>query len=312
MLKPFILLAALFAAFASTAQNIVVNPDFEQYISCPNNTSQISKCAGWQNVGLGTADYFNACATYAAGVPLNALGYQSSGSGDGHAGLYAFSALAPNFREYIKGHLVNMQAGQSYQVSIKVSLSGIQKYAVDGLGILFTYDSTYMLSSNATQPFTPQVDFTIAGPLTDTTNWITLTDTFYADSAYRHFVIGGFKPDSLLEIDTLASGIVNASYYYIDDVSVVPVTLGISEQKGGGIANIYPHPIMSSSEVIFDNTGQSSYTFNLYNAHGQLVRRITDIRSGKFTINKGDLVTGLYFYTLGGGTKRYSGKVMIE
>lgn len=53
--------------------------------------------------------------------------------------------------------------------------------------------------------------------LTDTVNWIKLSTSFIADSAYQYLIIGNFYDDN--NTDTLSvNNIGNVGYYYIDDV----------------------------------------------------------------------------------------------
>ena len=58
------------------AQNLVPNPSFEDYCSCPDNSGQVYRAIGWTSFG-NSSDYFNCCAPPGAqSVPLNPSGYQ--------------------------------------------------------------------------------------------------------------------------------------------------------------------------------------------------------------------------------------------
>ncbi|HYD21305.1 MAG TPA: T9SS type A sorting domain-containing protein [Flavipsychrobacter sp.] len=316
MHKPLTTILALLIATVSVAQNIVHNPGFELYSSCPTTLGDIDYCEDWNKPSNASTDYYNTCANGGmADVPDNYNGHQQPASGNAYTGLVTFADVVPDYREYLMGKLANMQAGQAYKVSIKVSLSGVHRYATDGIGVFFVVDSFYMsMGYMTTLPHTPQIDYSDYGPVTDTSSWITLTDTFYADSAYTRLVIGCFKPDSLLTVDTVSQLSWENSYYFIDDVSVEPVTLTVAVAAANEPANIYPNPLSGSSEVSFDNPGHADYSFTLYSMQGQLVHRISGIRSGNFTVSKGDMPAGLYYYRLAttGRNDVYTGKLVIE
>ncbi|MEI6815793.1 MAG: hypothetical protein WCL14_04215 [Bacteroidota bacterium] len=61
---PFLLI--FFCQF-SFGQNLVPNPSFENYISCPTGTIEADSCLNWHNFG-NSPDYFNICAGIFGGV----------------------------------------------------------------------------------------------------------------------------------------------------------------------------------------------------------------------------------------------------
>jgi hypothetical protein len=143
---------------------------------------------------------------------------------------------------------------------------------------------------------------------------IRLTDTFLADSAYKFLTIGCFKSPGLIDADTVNYDQQPGAYYYIDDVSVEPYETSVAGIAIHGAAGIYPHPLVSSSEVLFDNPNADPFVFCLYNGLGQLVSRITNIRSNNFTVHRDDLASGVYYYRLSNNNNEHSyrGKLMIN
>ncbi|MDO9187033.1 MAG: hypothetical protein Q7W13_13545 [Bacteroidia bacterium] len=77
--------------------NLVPNPSFEQYSSCPSTECGISLATGWYSAGY-TPDYFNGCASWPFGAPQNAAGYQYPASGNA----YALVGTYGGGREYFK------------------------------------------------------------------------------------------------------------------------------------------------------------------------------------------------------------------
>ena len=61
----------------SFAQNLVPNPGFEEYLTCPGSISlspQEFNVPHWKGIGIATPDYFNKCGRGDADVPYNWAG----------------------------------------------------------------------------------------------------------------------------------------------------------------------------------------------------------------------------------------------
>ncbi len=76
-------LCCLFIGLSLTggAQNLVPNPSFEVFTSCPYQAGDIDKANGWTSL-CGSPDYFNTCNQYDWAVPNNIFGYQLPASGN--------------------------------------------------------------------------------------------------------------------------------------------------------------------------------------------------------------------------------------
>ncbi len=197
----------------------------------------------WQLPGSGTSDYFNSCAPT---VPLNSSvnafsNFASFGnsiaphSGNGYSGLISYNEVfgfPDGQREYITNSLsTNMQAGQTYKVSMYVRLSYHSRFATSNIQMLF---SNTMPSQPGILNINPNVgqliNFTTT-PITGKTNWILLESCFTPNSDMNYLTIGNFFNDPLtptIDLDPSGSlGLEKMSYYMIDDVSVIPlVNLG--------------------------------------------------------------------------------------
>lgn len=57
----FIFSFLLIANFSFAQVNLVPNPSFESYSTCPDGSSQLYKATPWFNPALGSPDYFNVC-----------------------------------------------------------------------------------------------------------------------------------------------------------------------------------------------------------------------------------------------------------
>jgi hypothetical protein len=84
----------VFLLKTSYSQNLVPNPSFEIYDTCPDNLGQISRAIGWHDA-IPDGEYFNVCSHDTngsgipyIGVPLNTAGYRTPASGNGYARYY--------------------------------------------------------------------------------------------------------------------------------------------------------------------------------------------------------------------------------
>ncbi|MCF8257716.1 MAG: T9SS type A sorting domain-containing protein [Flavobacteriales bacterium] len=240
-------------------QNLVPNGDFEELLSCPDNMGQWYYTTNWNSANNASPDYFHVCGppqillpadTFPfLGVPDNLFGHQLPHSGDAYMGLYAMQLPDIDLRDYIQAQLTDsIIYGVRYKVSFHASLTGeYSRYAISTLG---AHLSTEPLSSNSFSVFDvePQILNDPLYPLTDTIDWILITDTFVSRTGGERFItIGNFHRD--VDSDTLFFNPVPPSgnrcaYYYIDDVSVIAldsIPNGV-EEYGGLRFTVFPNP----------------------------------------------------------------------
>lgn len=91
------------------------------------------------------------------------------------------------------------------------------------------------------------------------------------------------------------------------------LTVGISSSEMKDY-NIYPNPFISVATLeIPDNEENISYKLRMYDVMGREVRTITDIHNGKNDIDRGNLLPGIYFYTLNNSKAIIgSGKLIVK
>src|SRR5262245_6021589 len=110
-----------FFALCVHAQNLVPNPSFENFSTCPVGFSQYAGfVTTWINPSAASPDYYNSCANpNPAGTPVNGFGYQSPRTGNAYSGFYA---TAGTYREFIQVQLTSaLSAGVSYAFSMFVN-----------------------------------------------------------------------------------------------------------------------------------------------------------------------------------------------
>ncbi len=242
-----ILLAAfavlIFCIQSATAQNLVVNPSFENTSSnCANFAGEgyTTDLLNWDDANSGadscsSPDLFSACNTLPipgfgspTAMPSNILGYQYSHTGTHHVGIITHSP-GNNYREYIQGKTSTpLVAGQSYCVSMYVSLANTMPFATNNLGIRLS--STNYQRDACTNNYnnvinqTPQLNYGCS-PIVDTSaDWVRLQWNYVATGGEQYFVIGNFFPTSGTTVVNTGypGGSQPYAYYFIDDVSIVP------------------------------------------------------------------------------------------
>lgn len=231
-------------------QNLVPNSSFEHYTSCPNIMGALNKCLNWYNPSFELPDYYNLCGTLPYSIPANMRGAQYPKVGNGYVGI-AFGKPNENvnyhYREYLGIKLPTaLKAGSQYYIGMYVSLADDSEYSTENLSIFLSTDSiskgsifrTYLNKK-------PQITNNL-GTISDTTNWVLISDTLLVDSAYNWLYIGNFQPYfNATYIQSNVSGNYPFAYYYIDEVFITPLnTPSISENK--------PHDVLNQTDD-FDN-----------------------------------------------------------
>ena len=257
----------LFLSLKVSAQNLVLNPSFEDTITCPIGTWAM-QCRYWYSASVGSPDYFSEqpdifCST--SYVPQNQVGFQYARTGIAYVGLGPFvSTTFPSFanrREYIGGGLSDtLKHGHEYCVSFYVSVAEEFKYVVDGIGLYLSVDSAVDYTINTNLPFVPQISNPSGNIIYDTLNWVQISGTYIANGGEKYLTIGNFKDNANTLIDSINNNVPQSryeSYLFIDDVSVIDCTVGIGEVNNNkDIGRLYPNP---ANTVVYyqDNLGEN-------------------------------------------------------
>lgn len=272
-----IALSILLVWTAKAQQNLVPNGNFEDTISCPTASNQISNSTGWGSWTNASPDYFHTCAssTYSVGIPTNIgpHGYQWPHSGNAYAGIIIPIALNGN-AEYITRSISPLQVGATYEVSLSINGMNANRWRHDNLGVFFFANGPAFVATTNPVILNPQVDFSGNGTFDDTLNWMRLVKTYTADSAYDNIVIGGFKHPNNIQIDTIGTSS-GWFYYYID--SVVVKWVGKSDIYAtdsvlcAGDAIIVPYRVNDPNYFNTNNV----FSLQLSNASGSFANPVT-------------------------------------
>lgn len=285
-------LLLLMVTFANVnSQNLVPNPSFETILSCSNLMAGIQNLNAppW-NSPQDSPDLYNICSlTWNFSVPTNQFGYQYPRTGNGYAGAGFYEASA-DYREFLHVKLDNpLVANQNYCMSFYISLSSPQYVACNNMGM-------YISPTEISNPLNlvPQIKETSI--INDTANWALIQGEYEANGGEQYIIIGNFSP--LQTIDTLhfAESIVDASYYYIDDVDIHIGQCNFLQVENFMTPNfnIYPNPSNGSFTI---ETTENDYKVTFTNVLGENICQ-SEIKNQKSEINLSEQPNGLYFINL--------------
>ncbi len=230
------LFVAIGCIHMATAQNLVINPSFEEHFRCPNNFSTSSKefsLPGWRSANAGTPDYYHQCSWGDCDVPFNWAGESNAHSGFAYAGIYVWNR--PNnkprsYREYLQGELKEpLKKGGRYHIEFHFKLASYSVYTVDRIGLLLR-DSSYSTSSDQAIAEPPTLSVIRNEPFTKSA-WELAELEYVAKGAEKYLLIGNFFDNLSTQFTQIESRkgkspmLIGSAYFYIDDVAVIPLDL---------------------------------------------------------------------------------------
>lgn len=229
---PLTMALAALASLSPAQTNLVPNPSFETYSTCPTTSGQPDRAVGWDAPTNGTTDYMNACHTIGiVGVPNNVFGSQAAQSGQAYMHVFTEVPNSSNYREYVQCQLTSpLAAGVTYDVSFWVSRAN-SELATAEIGAYF---STTAISLTNSQAFNlvPQVENPSSNIITDTVNWVQVSGSFVATGGEQYLTLGNFRLPANTTVQVIGGGH-NGASYYLDSVSVVARTQPCASQLIG-------------------------------------------------------------------------------
>ena len=305
-MKKIIIYLCLFSAIKADSQNLVLNPSFEDTILCPTTIFPM-QCKYWYRATMGSPDYFSEQPNIFCGtsyVPQSGVGYQYARTGIAYVGLATLmQPLNPNYlnrREYIGGELSDtLKQGHEYCVSFYVSVAEELKYVTDGIGLYLSVDSAVDYTININLSFIPQIENPSGNIIYDTLNWVQISGTYIANGGEKYLTIGNFKDNANTMIDSINNSVPQSqyeSYLFIDDVSVIDCTVGISEVNDNlSVDKLYPNP--ANTVVYYENelAADESGKIKLMDMLGKEIKEYNLTKgSNLISIPVSDLSKGIY------------------
>lgn len=288
--------------------NLVPNPSFEDYSSCPNNLGESFKANNW-NSYLGSADYFNVCASVtSAQIPRNEFGFQYANSGNAYGGIITYYN-SDFYREVLGTKLQNqLTIGQKYFFSFMTcrgSDNAFVGYNTNKLGVKLSKTDSYTVTANSYTMLANNFSNSYSNVIiNDTMNWQQIKGSFIADSAYKYLMIGNFFDDSNTTIINQSSGIY--AYYYIDDVCLSTdslfahnYTTNILKLNNIDKICIFPNP--TNNKLFIEN--KSNLPIKIENSQGIIIyeKKSCDFQT---ELNVSNWPVGIYFLRCGNYVKK--------
>ena len=292
-------------SFAQT--NLVPNPSFEYYSSCPIGQAELYKAFPWFKPTYNTPDYYNECSVsvYPSNldVPLNWYGFQNARTGNAYAGFGAmYDGATYTSREYLEVKLLEpLKKGYRYEVEYYISFADSAIYAIDAIGAflgdsLVKFEVNYYGLLNAI----PQISNPKGNIQKDKLNWVRIGGVLKAEGGEQFLTIGNFLPTNENTIDTLQNFILPGSiqaYYYIDDVSVTCLNCdSVPPDNNIFIPDAFSPNGDGNNDKLFvrGNNIQELY-FAVYDRWGEKVFETTDKNNGWDGTYKGSTLSNAVF-----------------
>ncbi len=282
-------------------QNLVPNPSFEVYDSCPYNYyGQVSFLEEWRSFRE-SPDYGNTCA---GSVPTSPIGStQNPVTGNAYCGFIGYGASQNgNYREHLGAQLCqDLVIGQQYFVSMNIIRSSGWPGACNNLGIKF---STVPFTSVNFPPLSNSAHMFSNTVISNDSIWTYISGTFIPDSSYSYIIIGNFFDST----STVQYG--SGAYYFVDDICVSTDSLGCGMQSCASLdvtppkflnsMIISPNPIIDKMNIKFNNSTNEIITLIIYDSFGRFQKSIDDISiTETIDIELGiNLCKGIYFIQL--------------
>lgn len=257
------------------AQNLVPNYSFENYISCPSAGSNIWQAPPWGDTFNDNIEYYNSCASPCfMSVPCQSSGsFQYAKTGGAFVGFWFLNGYGGNYREYLQVELLDtLENGKCYHIKYYINLHNSIKYAINNFGLYLS--NTYHTSNfngEVLSIFIPQIMNFKNEIINDTLNWVEISGVYTATGGEKFITIGNFMDDANTDTLDTGNGTYPGAYYYIDDVSVIPI-----DSLPGGMpayAGVDTNVILGDS--VFIGQQISNLNCDWYDSNGVLIANNT-------------------------------------
>jgi gliding motility-associated-like protein len=210
------------------AQNLVVNPSFEDYDTCVLNTNNINYpyILNWNNATLTEYSIYNYCSINFGQNPNTAtFGPQIPRTGNGYIMVvYHNDISGVPMGTFIQGRLnMPLIKDSFYCYKMYLSIPRDVRLAIDRIGVYFS--DTVINENSYYFPYsTPHIESPAYQFFNNTSDWMKYQGIYKAEGGEQYFTFGNFHlyPNT----NTLSFGVPwghsadSTAYYYIDDVSI--------------------------------------------------------------------------------------------
>lgn len=208
----------------SQTDNLVPNPSFEEYKELPSKIAQGLRCIStWTFPNFpGQGDYYHANSkTKKAGTKRNYFGNQTPHSGDAYAGI----CISKKFREYLQVELIRpLVKSKQYKIQLFISCADkLYLSTVNEFNIIFS-KNPFTIQSNDYLLAPPKIKFVPPNKYNNKSDWQELSINYTADGTEQFMTFGTFPYIKDGKECGEIFGKSKYAHYYVDDVSIVPLT----------------------------------------------------------------------------------------
>lgn len=302
-MKFFFITSLLFLFHILSSQNLVPNPSFEFYSSCPSGNSQIELAIPWTAAtSISSSDYYNSCSLN-FNVP-NAYGvFQNAHTGNAYAGFTSLvgSSSTPSLREYVQIQLATpLNQNKTYYVEFFVNLhdSNSTFCPSNDIAANFSINRPFCANTYDLLSLTPHIMLQGNPIINDTLNWVKIWGCYTAQGGEEYLTIGNFFDNT--HTQTTAT-ITSSAYYFVDDVKVEEIT-GVCTDNVQEVINaesilIYPNPIINELNIDLSFNKNENIEILIYGVLGNLIMQ-EPIENNQSKINLTSVQNGIYFYEI--------------
>jgi len=309
----FIFSFLLIAKFSFAQINLVPNPSFEIYSSCPSGPDEVVNSNGW-SAYKESPDYLNTCATIFATVPTNQFGFQSPSYGNAYCGIWAY-ATSTFYREIIGSQLSSpLIIGQKYFVSFEAVLSnnGYGSCAIDNIGAKFSI-TPFSFGNPAPINNSAQVYSSVI--IIDTLNWTKISGSFIADSAYGYVMLGNFFDDATTDTTQVYGNPNCVSYYCIENVCVSLDSLyaatwtSANEIDNDNNFSVFPNPV--SDKICYLSSTERIISVEIFDLLGKKIEIQISCNINSGMVNFDNIDQGIYLIKTRTNNNYYLNKILL-
>lgn len=310
-MKKWVLISfVFFVSGFSFSQNLVPNPGFEIYSTCPDNGGQISYLSNWTNPtwqSSSSPDFFHTCGTLGYGLPNTIFGYNNAYEGNSCSGIVTFAQFS-DAREYLQVELLDtLVSGYKYCLEFYALLNDSLQYGANEIGAFF---SSNIVDTNTffNLPYTPQVVNSNSNPLLTKGQWVAVSGDFIADGGEKFMIIGNFNDNvSTNEVYLGGASGYNFSLYFIDSISLTLCDSLNSINENTKELQIYPNP---TSDYFTIKSNEDNINVTIYNSLGTIVKVVRISFSSRICVS--NLANGIYHLELDINNKKSVHKIIIN
>jgi hypothetical protein len=222
-----------------------------------------------------------------------------------------------NVREYLETNLLQpLVPGEQYYLELNVSCADRVGYGQNSIGMAFS-DTLYINPTYEYFNIPTAIEYN-GPPLIDTVNWVTISGVYTATGTEQFILLGCFKPDSLLLLDSInvyypGGGDGQQSYYYFDDIKVIPLDSlqGIDEPISNLSVDVYPNPAKEWLTLDFNSNIQKQLSVSLFSLDGKEIKSWSEKYTSKMYLTLPQLSNGIYFLKIRNGAGEVVRKVVV-